>query len=380
MYKINQDDMKLIVNGASFLASGGGGGVSSANDVINNIMTFSQTVDVATVDEITASSECLVVCGVGAPDAPDLKFLNSPADGLLDLQKKTGKTYTHVLPIEVGAMNSMIPLLACAKLNIPFVDADGAGRSVPQMDMSTYGLKKFDPAPTLVVSEENKQFPLSPKTAAELESQVREVVSTELHDAGTVATWSLTGQQATEPEAVVPGSLSLAKELGVAMAGSEPLNGVLSLLDGYYEKTKVVMKEATVTHCSNKVEDGFDVGTITLKDSANEQRTIKLFFVNETLLSVVEENGIPVELMLGPDMLCSMGVNGQPMTNSEICNDFLAGKTVNVSLVWVQALKTIRKPEMFELYIQLIMNKFPEMAEVLKTESFSVDAFLEKES
>ena len=122
------------------------------------------------------------------------------------------------------------------------------------------------------------------------------------------------------------------------------------------------------------------MGTITLKDSANEQRTIKLFFVNETLLSVVEENGIPVELMLGPDMLCSMGVNGQPMTNSEICNDFLAGKTVNVSLVWVQALKTIRKPEMFELYIQLIMNKFPEMAEVLKTESFSVDAFLEKES
>lgn len=354
MYNITKKDMQLIVNGASFLASGGGGGVASATDVINHIIGFSKEVTVVEVEELTDSDELLVICGVGAPDAPNLNFKNSPIDGLNGLQQMTGKTYSHVLPIEVGAMNSMIPLLACADLSIPFVDADGAGRSVPQMSMSTYALSQLPTVNTLVVSEADDQYPLHPNNAVEMESQVRTIVSQKLHDAGTVATWSMTGRQVKTEGAVVKGSLRLAKKLGIAMACGNPLNEVQSIIENYYPNNRIIIHEGHVVAATSQVEKGFDVGTITVQDKCNPAKTVTLYFVNETLLAIIEHDGQPTGYMMGPDMICSMGVDGTPMTNSEICHQFAEGLPVNISLMWVQAVEAIRTPAMIRLYEQLI--------------------------
>jgi DUF917 family protein len=358
MYKVNKKDMQLIVNGASFLASGGGGGVASANDVITNIISFADEVTVVEKSEIKDADELLVICGVGAPDAPNLNFKNSPVDGLNGLQEMAGKIYTHVLPIEVGAMNSMIPLLACAKLNIPFVDGDGAGRSVPQMNMCTYALKKIPTLQTLVVSEQDKQFPIHPKNAGEMEASVRKIVSDELHDAGTVATWTMSGETLKQKNGFVEGSFSLAKRIGQAMALSSPLDAVQEIIQGYYPDNRIIMRDAEVIAATSKVEDGFDVGTVSLKDTNNDGATATLYFVNETLLATLDMNSVPFCFMMGPDMICSMGVDGTPMTNSEICSQFKAGKKVNISLMWVQAVDAIRTPSMFFLYEKLILEKF----------------------
>jgi len=354
--------MQTIVNGASFLASGGGGGVGSANDVIDNIMTFASEVSVVDGKDIADSADLLVICGVGAPDAPNLNFKDSPGYGLKGLQDMTGKQYHYVLPIEVGAMNSMIPLLACAQLGIPFVDGDGAGRSVPQMSMCSYALKKFSTYDTLVVSEEDKKFPLHPANAEDMEAQVRNIVSTDLQDAGTVATWSLTGQQLHSSGAFVPGSLALAKSIGDAMATSAPLDAVKALVDAYYPDNRIIMRKGTVTAATNKVQDGFDVGTITVNDGNG--MTVELYFVNESLLATIDIEGVPAAFILGPDMICSMGVDGTPMTNSEICNQFDSKKTVEISLMWVKAVDTIRTPAMFFKYLSLLLQKFgsPDLA------------------
>lgn len=358
MYKINKEDMQVIVNGASFLASGGGGGVSSANDVIDNIVSFAKEVKVVDVNEVSSADALLVVCGVGAPDAPNLNFKNSPAYGLQDLQFITGKKFHYVLPIEVGAMNSMIPLLACAKLGIPFIDADGAGRSVPQMSMCTYALKGFDTKDTLVVSEENDQYPLHPDNAVEMEAQVREVVSTKLQDAGTVATWPMLGANIKSEEALVPGSQKLAHRVGIAMAGTQPLDAVIGTIKDFYKSHRIIMRNAKVTGATNKVEDGFDIGTVTLQDTDHPSVTAKIYFVNESLLATIDNNGQPEEFLMGPDMICCMGINGEAMTNSEICSQYSAGKAVNISLVWIEAREEIRKPSIFFMYQKLLAEKF----------------------
>ena len=357
MYTINKKDMQLIVNGASFLASGGGGGVASANAVIDNIISFSSEVTVAEASEVSADSQLLVICGVGAPDAPHLNFKNSPGDGLQGLQELTGKTYTHVLPIEVGAMNSMIPLLACAQLNIPFVDGDGAGRSVPEMSMCTYALKGFSPKETLVVSEEDTKYPVHPANAVDLEKQVRKIVSEKLQDAGTVATWSISGKQFQSRDAFVPGSLKLAHDIGKAMAGDQPLQGVESIVAKYYSDHRIIMRNAKVVAATNKVEDGFDVGTISVQDEHSGLQAT-LYFVNESLLALLSVDDVPLGFIMGPDMICSMGIDGSPMTNSEIYSEYAKGETVHISLMWVKAVEAIRTPLMFFRYWQLLNDKF----------------------
>ena len=355
MYHIDKEDMRIIVNGASFLASGGGGGVESANAVIDNIVAFADRVAVVEASDVDADAELLVICGVGAPDAPNLNFKQSPGYGLKGLQDMTGWKYHYVLPIEVGAMNSMIPLLACAQFDIPFVDADGAGRSVPQMSMCSYALQGFSTQETLVVSDEADKYPLHPANADEMEAQVRKIVSTKLQDAGTVATWSLTGEQIHQPGALVPGSLSVALSIGNAMASATPLSSVQGIISGCYPANAVILRRGKVTAATNKVQDGFDVGTVTLKEG---NREVTLYFVNESLLATIDVDGKPAAFILGPDMICSMGVDGAPMTNSEICSEFAAGKNVEIALMWVQAMDTIRVPSMFFKYLSLLLQKF----------------------
>ena len=356
MYKINKTDMQTIVNGASFLASGGGGGVASALDVIDNITHFSNEVSVVGVEELHSGDELLVICGVGAPDAPNLNFNYSAGFGLTGLQEMSGKTFSHVLPIEVGAMNSMIPLLACAQYNIPFVDGDGAGRSVPQMSMCSYALKGFPTQETLVVSETDVQFPLHPANARQMERDVRKVVSNELHNAGTVATWPISAQQLKAPAAFVPGSLSLARSLGVAMATQNPLEEVRAIIGNFYADNRIITRKGRVIAATNKVEDGFDVGTITAQDEAG--MTVRLYFVNESLFATIDYHGQPSAFILGPDMICCMGVDGTPMTNSEICSRFESKQSIEICLLWVKALDTIRTPGMFFQYLTLLTQKF----------------------
>lgn len=319
-------------------------------------MTFASEVSVVESKDLADDAELLVICGVGAPDAPNLNFKDSPGYGLKGLQDMTGKQYEYVLPIEVGAMNSMIPLLACAQLGIPFVDGDGAGRSVPQMSMCTYALRQFSTQDTLVVSEEDKKFPLHPANADDMEAQVRKIVSDELHDAGTVATWSLSGKQIKSPGTFVPGSLTLAKSIGEAMATSKPLDAVRDIIDVYYSDNRIIMRKGKVVAATNKVEDGFDVGTISVEDGSG--MSITLYFVNESLLATIDIEGVPAAFILGPDMICSMGVDGTPMTNSEICNQFESKKPVEISLMWVKAVDTIRTPSMFFKYLSLLLSKF----------------------
>lgn len=365
MKSYTEADLRLVVNGASFLASGGGGSVAAANNVVDNIMGFAPSVDVITVDELNDCDNLMMICGVGAPDAKNMNFENSPGYAFDMIRSMTGQQYQAIFPIEVGAMNSVIPMLACVERGMPIVDGDGAGRSVPQMDMCTYAEKNFNCSNTIVVSEERHAFPLHPKDAEQLERQVRTVVSTELHDIGTTGTWTVTGAEMKQPGAIVAGSLNLAREIGVAMASDQPLNNVSMLLNDFYPSSSVIAKKATVVDCTNTVEDGFDVGTINLQDANNANKSIKIFFVNESLLAAVYDQGALTEVMMGPDMICCMGVDGQPMTNSEIAHDYEQGKDVSISLVWVEAVPAIRTPEMTAHYIEVLLEKFGEEAKPL---------------
>jgi len=365
MKLFKESDLRLIVNGASFLASGGGGSVSAAHNVIDNIMSFSESIYVASVDELSSDAKLMMVCGVGAPDAKDMNFKNSPGYAVAAIESMTQETFSHVFPIEVGAMNSVIPMLVCAQKGLVFIDGDGAGRSVPQMSMCTYAECDFSCSNTIVVSESNQSFPLHPKNNEQLESQVRNVVSTELDDIGTTGTWSVTGSEIQKKDAIVKGSISLARTIGAAMESGQPLDNVCSALNSFYPDYKVIMTNAKVIDSTNQVKNGFDIGTVTFQDVNNPLRIQKTFFVNESLLAAVYEGNQLVSVMIGPDMLCSMGVDGQPMTNSEICADFSKGIDVHVSLVWVQAVDAIRTPQMRDAYIKLIVEKFGDEAKDL---------------
>lgn len=358
MEMLSKTDLETIVNGASFLASGGGGAVDSAQDVIDHIMSFAPEVMVVDVQEVPDNANLLVLCGVGAPNAPSLNFMYSPGYALEGLSAMTGKTYAYVLPFEVGAMNSMIPLLACAQLGLPFVDGDGAGRSVPELEMCTYGLRHIAVENTMLVNEDNDQFPLHPTDAYMLERNVRETIShnPKFCQAGAVGTWSMTGAQAKQAGVIVPGTLRLAHTVGRAMTMPNPIQAVQSAIRKFYTQNWLIT-QGTVVQISSHTVDGFDVGTMLIRGDTG-QADVTIDFVNESLLALVHRPDGDPYFVLGPDMICSLKPDGTPITNSEIYRQFTAGVTVTVALIGILARPEIRTPAMFFYYLRLLLEKF----------------------
>ena len=49
------------------------------------------------------------------------------------IQKLTGTKPDFIVPIEIGGLNSVLPLIAGAHNDLPVVDCDGMGRAFPQV-------------------------------------------------------------------------------------------------------------------------------------------------------------------------------------------------------------------------------------------------------
>lgn len=57
------------------------------------------------------------------------------------------------MPIEVGGMNTLIPLAIANELGLPVIDADSMRRAFPQIEMTVFTLHGIPAAPLVVADE-----------------------------------------------------------------------------------------------------------------------------------------------------------------------------------------------------------------------------------
>jgi len=51
------------------------------------------------------------------------------------LERTIGSKIDYLIPVETGVFNTMVPIYAGVKKSLPILDADGAGRAVPELEM-----------------------------------------------------------------------------------------------------------------------------------------------------------------------------------------------------------------------------------------------------
>lgn len=64
-----------------------------------------------------------------------------------------GKKIYAFMPIEAGGVNSMLPVAAAARMNMPMVDVDGMGRAFPELQMVTFTIGGVKSTPMALVDE-----------------------------------------------------------------------------------------------------------------------------------------------------------------------------------------------------------------------------------
>ncbi|WP_217588130.1 DUF917 domain-containing protein [Lentibacillus saliphilus] len=310
MNVLTEQDIKHISVGAAVLGTGGGG-----DPYIGNLMALAAIrkygpVRVVTVDELDDNARVLPASGMGSPSVlvekiPSFEQLSAP----LKAYEQATETKTDVImPIEIGGVNSLIPVAVAAMNGLPILDGDAMGRAFPEAQMVTFHLDGLKPGVAAIGDEQGNAVTIRPVDGFWAEKLARQVTIA-MGGSSIVCDYGISGKQAKQ--SVIPGTLSLARKIGALLTTQvttdiHPITQMLDILEG------VKLFKGKATLIERRIEGGFTKGEATFEgmDEFNSQ-TCKLFFQNEHLLAEVD--GHPVAIT--PDLIAVLDEEtGMPIT------------------------------------------------------------------
>ncbi|ANJ67071.1 hypothetical protein A9404_06455 [Halothiobacillus diazotrophicus] len=318
------NDFRQIAAGAAVLGSGGGGSYADAVRVLNELEQRGWSGSVVVQPYDGATNACVLAL-MGSPDAADTLTLadmeRAIAHTVCTFEVATGMALGTVVPVEVGPVNSLIPLIAATLSTNSIawvVDGDGAGRAVPELPQTTYsGCRALAATPCALADdarspEAAQSAVLRAPTAAQVESLAGGIVATAAF--GSFSGIALWPSNATNgyalSEGYLFGTLSQAHALGeYLLAGSVPRRTV-DVANRIAELTERVATPVATNFYITEVSEStnassLDAGIIRLDntpDPINSAATVYLYNLNENLIMYSSEQTDPC--VIAPDSIC----------------------------------------------------------------------------
>jgi len=319
--KLSKEDLENIVRGACLLSSGGGGTYSSGLNLLKKFTKgpyYDQDyVDYLEVDDLPDSStDCgLVVAYMGAPEA--IANLDYPEAGV-NAAKKVEKLMAdknqklaYIVPVEIGALSSIVACTVASKLGIPVINGDGAGRAVPELTMTTFAGYDVSTNPTVLANKDNLTIQLdvdSPEdtnnnNAAIVEAVARPTISLpEFGQQAGLAMWVMPATQIKEVVKITQ-TLVACKEVGDVIGQfqqgkSISISTLLDCIKTSLHTRAFELCSGTLCSAENITEGGFDHGKVVINSNGS---TITILFQNENLLAWNSASDTP--LAMAPDAI-----------------------------------------------------------------------------
>ncbi|GAB1511262.1 DUF917 domain-containing protein [Actinophytocola sp. KF-1] len=262
------------------------------------------------VDEVPPDAVVVPVSMLGAPTVSTEKLPNGTETlrALRALEAARGSAATHLVPIEIGGMNSLVPLALAAATGLPVVDGDAMGRAFPEAQMVLPTLAGIPASPMAVADDKGNTL---------LVDAVSNVWAERIARAACVATGCsvftadtvMTGAQLSD--GLVAGTVTLAERLGAAArtaraAHEDPVAAVTALAGGVHLGT------GKVTDVHRTTTGGFARGEATI---ACPDADLHLSFQNEYLLATSADE----VLATTPDLICVLETDtGEPITTESL--------------------------------------------------------------
>lgn len=310
MREIDAADLDDIARGAGILGTGGGGDPYLGRLLAEAAMNRHGPITLVTIDEVPPDAVVVPVSMLGAPTVSTEKLPNGTETlaALRALEQAKNTEATHLVPIEIGGMNSMVPLALAAETGLPVVDGDAMGRAFPEAQMVLPTLAGIPASPMAVADDKGNTLVLNAVSNLWAERIARAAcVATgcSVFTADTV----MTGTQL--PDGLVEGTLTLAQRLGAAVrtaraAHASPITAVVDVAGGVHLAT------GKVTDVHRATTGGFARGGATI---AGPETELRLSFQNEYLLATLDDD----VLATTPDLICVLETDtGEPITTEAL--------------------------------------------------------------
>lgn len=296
VYTFAPDDVDPLLEGLAILGTGGGGSPEWGKAIMRNEFARGRQPQIIPLDEV--SDDATVVSGgimgsVKKLEEFGVEAIMSHWEEQFELgqvtrvmEKILGRRIDHVVPFEVGGLNTPIVLALGARMGLPIIDGDALGRSAPETQMTSFIGHGVSLTPMPLIDYYGNVVIVQEAVNATYPDQLGRWVVTNGGGLGANNHYPMTGKQAKE--AVVPGTISAALRLGrevlaARMTDRDPVDVIAAELGG----KKLFSGE--ITHLKEEESLGFYFTKAMLKgEGAYSGQTAQLTIKNETMLLEIE--------------------------------------------------------------------------------------------
>lgn len=351
--RITVKDIDALVLGSAVLGSGGGGNPSLGAMLLKQAWEAKglDSIEVVPFDQIDENSLLISSAGMGSPVIGIEKIPNGAeyAVAFKALESYIKRSANYISPVEIGGVNSIVPLITASYRALPVADADGEGRAFPELQMTTFSAYGQRASPLSVVDERGNTSIIEAVNNLWAERIARAVTVT-FGGRGYVAIYPMLGR--SYRSSAIPSSLSKALSIGEAIIEGIKNKEAEESLIRTTEGNRVFIGK--IVDLKRYNVRGFSIGNVVL-DGFDEYAGLGLevTFQNEYLRARLTEAGERQKVVVQtPDVIAIHDYSSMlPLTTDQLrygtrCKVF----RIPVDKKWLteEGLKTVG-PEAFQL-------------------------------
>jgi DUF917 family protein len=290
---LSHQDLLDLVDGAAIFSAGGGGDPSVGYRIVEELVSQDRPVRLVRPSEVPGGAKVVNFACVGATTTIEYDS-DAAVKTLKALEEYAGFSAHATIPVELGGFNTLTAVDVAARRGIPVVDADGAGRAVPEVHLKVYTIDDIPLAPMVVADLHAKNTVIVKETLDSTAAErIARALAAEWNQTAYTARRILTGVQTKTS----PIQLSLSESMRVGKllrTTAEPIEAVLKETLGFR------IFEGIVERTETKTEAGFTFVDVKLVGTrSSEGSTLEFRAKNEIL--VAYKDGKPAAF--APDII-----------------------------------------------------------------------------
>ena len=306
METLKEEDLESILLGCTVLGTGGGGDLKKGLERVKRDIESEKKFKIMSLNDIP--DDALVAspyhCGSLTSSGEEAKI---PEDILSfkALQEYFRENFFATVSTELGGGNTATALSVAANMDIPIVDGDPAGRSVPELQHSTFFINNVSIAP-MSVANKFGDVVIVKKVLDDFRAE-KIVRSIAVASGGSVGVTDHPMRGENLKTSIISNTISHAKKIGGVLKKTRDYRRVAEAGGGY------ILFKGEVVDSPWKDEGGFTVGEIYIEGTEEYNRSkYKVWYKNENLMAW-RDNKIDIT---APDLICILSKeDAMPVTN-----------------------------------------------------------------
>jgi len=253
-----RQDLIDLVDGAAIFSAGGGGSPEEGYKIVEGLSSQGIPVKMVDPSELPEDARVVNFACVGATTSVGYDP-EAAVKTLRVLEEYVGFRAFATIPVELGGFNTLAAVDVAARCDLPIVDADGAGRSVPEVHLKVYTIDDIPLAPMCVADVHAKNIVIVKATSdAKAAERIARILAAEWGHSAYTARRILTAEQVrTSP---IQRSLSKAMRIGKILRETDnPLEHVLKETGGFK------LFEGVVASVQKETKEGFTFVNVIMK-------------------------------------------------------------------------------------------------------------------